>query len=70
LGLITDEDPPGSGSHPVQDDGRRLRREEPPVPEFVPDPRGRPAQVVGGEVFGQQAHPDEDGPRYLLPDSI
>src|ERR1700677_4802029 len=31
LGLIADEDPPGSGSHPVQDDGRRLRRQEPLV---------------------------------------
>src|SRR5579872_1829762 len=50
LGFLTDEDPPGSGSHPVQDDGRRLYRGEPLVPEFAFQPRDGPAQVTGGEV--------------------
>jgi hypothetical protein len=27
--------------------------------------RDRPAQVIGGEVLGQQAGPDEHGPRDL-----
>jgi len=52
LGLIADEDPPGSGSHPIHDDGGCLRRGEPLAPELVSDPRDRLAELIGREVFG------------------
>ena len=65
FGFLADEDPPGPGSHSVEDDGRRPRRVEPLALEFISHSRDRLAQVIGGEVFGQQAHPDENGPRNV-----
>ncbi len=48
LGVLADEDPPGPGSHPVEDNGRRISRADRRlVPEVGVHPHEHLAQVAG-----------------------
>jgi len=66
-GVIADEDPPGAGTHPFQDDGRCLRRAERGlVPEVVLHPHEELARVIGGRVLRQDPRLAELVPRFIV----
>ena len=67
LGVIADEDSPGSGAHPLQDDGRRLRgAERSLIPEVILHSRDELAQVVGGRVLRQDPRLAELVPPFIV----